>query len=78
MRFENSDMNISPLLLRQCILAINVEVASRNRRCCLELTSADADGVIALRNHGIASSIAISVDLASYCVLLFLKSSGAN
>src|SRR5580658_5336675 len=54
MRIEDSDMNTSPLLFGQCILAVNVEVASRNRRCCLGLTSADADGVITLRNDRIA------------------------
>ncbi len=54
MRFEDSDMNSSPLLLGQCILAVDVKVASRNGRCCVWLTSADADGVIALSNDGIA------------------------
>src|SRR5580692_9325923 len=52
MRFENSDMNISPLLFGQRILAVNVEVASRNGRCCAGLTSADADRVIALSDDG--------------------------
>src|SRR5580658_5762852 len=53
-RFEDSDMNTSPLLFGQCILAVNVEVASRNGRCCLGLPSADADRVITLRNDRIS------------------------
>src|SRR5580658_9845539 len=53
-RFEDSAMNNSPLLFGQCILAVNVEVACRNGRCCLGLTSADADRVITLRNDRIA------------------------
>src|SRR5580692_8565997 len=54
MRFEDSDMNGSPLLLRQCILPINVEVSSRNGCCGIGLTSADTDRVIPLRDDGIA------------------------
>src|SRR5580698_193369 len=54
MRFEDPDMNTSSLLLGQCILAVNVEVASRNRGCCVGLTTADADRVIALSNDWIA------------------------
>src|SRR5580704_15572441 len=51
---EDSDMNTSPLLLGQCVLAFNVEVASRNGRRCVRLATADADGVVALSNDGIA------------------------
>src|SRR5580704_2370113 len=53
-RIEESDMNFSPLLFGQCILAVNVKVAGRNRRRCVWLATADADGVIALSNDGIA------------------------
>src|SRR5579863_8066344 len=52
-RFEDPDMNSSPLLLGQCILAVKVEVASRNGGCCVGLTTAYADAVIALRDDGI-------------------------
>src|SRR5579863_2391069 len=54
MRLENSDINISPLLLGQCILPVDVKVTGRNGRCCVGLTTADADAVIALRDDGIA------------------------
>src|ERR1700722_16830124 len=54
MRFENSDMKTSSLLLGQCILAINVEVASRDRCCCVGLTAADADRVIALSDDRVS------------------------
>lgn len=37
MRFEDSDMNASLSLLGQCILAVNVEVSSRNGCCCVWL-----------------------------------------
>src|SRR5579863_682680 len=53
-RIEESDMNFSPLLLGQCILAVNVEVAGRNGRRRVWLATADADGVIPLRDDGIA------------------------
>src|SRR5271169_3888537 len=53
-RFEDPDMNSSPLLLGQCILAVNVEVASRNGRRGFWLATADADGVVAFCDHGIA------------------------
>src|SRR5579863_6172190 len=53
-RIEESDMSFSPLLFGQCILAVNVEVAGRNGRRRVWLATADADGVIALSNDGIA------------------------
>src|ERR1700675_918176 len=54
MRFDDSDMNASPLLLGQCILPVDVKVSGRDRCRCAGLTTADANGVIALSNDGIA------------------------
>src|SRR6185503_3896631 len=42
------------LLFRQCVLAVNVEMASDNGRAGIRLTATDADGVVPRSNDRIA------------------------